>query len=367
MRKVFAIALTLALFLLPISACAGYYIFREDGAITEFGLSPDHVLNDIDRTTLSITLGGDCTLGSTESVMKNASGFVSLVKKHGYGYPFSELRTVFETDDITLVNLEGVLSDSSKGENTEKEYAFRGPADFAQILPCGSVEVVNLANNHTGDYGPSGKKDTVAALNQYGVAYGGDGWLCVYKAKGVLVGIGGTGGNWGKEKQARIKSEIQALRNMGCQVIVYSLHAGQEYTHTHNSRQQEMARFIIDAGADVVAGHHPHVLQGIEIYKDRLIIYSLGNLSFGGNHSPRDYDSMLVQLTLTLSGQGIEDIGATLHPVRMSIKKTGNDFVPVFMSGQDGEKVIKKVQADTPFPLPAYDPENGYHFMVYQR
>jgi poly-gamma-glutamate synthesis protein (capsule biosynthesis protein) len=120
-----------------------------------------------------------------------------------------------------------------------------------------------------------------------------------------------------------------------------------------------MARFLIDAGADVVAGHHPHVAQGIEIYKNRLIFYSLGNCVFGGNHDPREADALAARITFSLEGGKLTRLQAALYPMRFTGSKNGNSFRPGLLTGKQAETLLKKVQQDTAFPLPAYADKTG--------
>ena len=303
---------------------------------------------------LTVTLAGDCTLGGTEPAGKKADGFLKTVQKRGLAYPFSGLLPLFSQDDVTLVNLEGVLSDSSRGENTDKEFAFRGPAAYAQMLPLGSVEAVNLSNNHFDDYGKAGREATLQALEEQGVAYVGNEWLSVFRTDRGRIGLAGIRGSLTEEKKETIIRQIALLKEAGCHVILYSMHAGQEYAFNHNGLQREMARFLIDAGADVVAGHHPHVAQGLEIYRNRLILYSLGNCVFGGNHDPRETDAMAVRVTFFLKDDRLKSMQASLHPFRFTGGTKGNTFRPSLLTGKQAEAVLKKVQQDTAFPLPPY-------------
>ena len=304
------------------------------------------------QTVLTVTLAGDCTLGGTEAANRKADGFVKTVLEKGLDYPFSGLEPLFSQDDVTFVNLEGVLSDSSKGENTDKNFAFRGPSSFAKLLPLGSIEAVNISNNHYQDYGNFGSKATLKALEEYGVAYAGEEWLSIFSLDGGKIGLAGIRGSLSEEKKRTVVKQIALLRQAGCQIIIYALHAGQEYAQNHNRLQEDMAHFLIDSGADVVAGHHPHVVQGLEIYKDRLILYSLGNFVFGGNHDPKETGALVARVEFSLRDGMLKQIQAALHPVLFTGDARRNVFKPILLAGKQAEKVIKKVQLDTNFDLP---------------
>ena len=120
------------------------------------------------ETTLHITFAGDCTLGSEEAMRNQASSFVSTITREGYDCPFANMQELFQNDDLTVVNLEGVLSDSNKQENKKKTFRFRGPTDYVNILTRSGIEAVNLANNHTQDFGKQGFTSTQQTLDAAG-------------------------------------------------------------------------------------------------------------------------------------------------------------------------------------------------------
>ena len=122
------------------------------------------------ETTLHFTFAGDCTLGSEEAKRKQATSFDSVITEKGYDWPFANMQELFQNDDLTVVNLEGVLSDSNRNENKDKTYRFRGPTAFVDILTRSGIEAVNLANNHTQDFGKQGYTATQEAWRRRGWA-----------------------------------------------------------------------------------------------------------------------------------------------------------------------------------------------------
>lgn len=193
--------------------------------------------------TIRLTFAGDVTLGSEEALRDKAYSLDSFAQENGYAYFFERVQALFAQDDLTIVNLEGVLSDSSADENTQKTYRFRGPAAFAQILTQGSVEMVNLANNHTLDYGERGLADTKAALEGEGVAFFGNREIAVYEKDGVRIAFLGLSYSdmrradreWAREEIARLRSEE------GVDAVVFTFHAGREYSEARTEKQQEYA------------------------------------------------------------------------------------------------------------------------------
>lgn len=313
------------------------------------------------ETTLHITFAGDCTLGSEESKKNMANSFVSTIEREGYDWPFANVQQLFQNDDLTVVNLEGVLSDSNAQENKKKTYRFRGPTDFVNILTRSGIEAVNLANNHTMDFGKQGYSATQKTLTEAGVGYFGGRSYYIFEKNGIKIAFFGLGssafnGNkaWAKEEIARLKTEE------GVNAVVFTFHAGQEYGKHHNANQEKYAQYVIDAGADLVIMHHPHVVQGIGIYQNRSICYSIGNFAFGGNSSVRAMETVVIDAALTFDDDG-SYLGQqlTLYPANISGTDPQNNFQPVLVSGDKAQEVMRLIQLDTDYELAPFTDEAG--------
>ncbi len=291
--------------------------------------------------TIVITVGGDCTLGTTDSQRKRADGFDAVVREKGLAWPFSGLLDIFSQDDMTLVNFEGTLTESTD-KVKDKLFNFKGPAEYAQILTLGSVEAVNLANNHYIDYGDEGKTDTQAALTAQGITYCAKGQTAVYTVRGIKIGLIGNTFSY-KEGKCDISADVKALREEGCQIILASFHWGSEYEYEYTRDQRNIGRAAIKSGASAVIGHHPHVVQGIELYEDTYILYSLGNLVFGGNTNPDDRDAYVAQLTFTVPESGeVPPPTLKIIPVRLTSLASGTDYRPV-VAVDSYERILKKI------------------------
>ena len=244
---------------------------------------------------VKITAVGDCTLGPTQK-QGYAGSFHEYYDKYGEDYFFDGVRSVFEADDFTLVNLECVLSDAT--ERVEKTYNLKGKPEYIGILTKSSVEGVSLGNNHTFDYGQAGLDETRDILDHAGVIFGFNEHVATYKTEsGIVIGIVSASQLSADEKHAGyIRDGIKKLR---------------------------------EEGADLVIGTHPHVLQGIEIYKGKVICYSLGNFCFGGNRNPQDKNTAVFQQTFTfVDGIMQNDISADIIPYSISSTTDRNDFQP---------------------------------------
>lgn len=298
-----------------------------------------------------LTFGGDAVIGGRESYYGNPEGLPAYLEQNGYGWPFAGLRSVFEADDWTCVNLECVLKDDARGEDTEKAWRFRGLTSYAEVLREGSIEMVNIANNHTIDYGEEGYASTLEALD--GVAeICGNGKNVVSKIGGHLFGFGGCRETAYCQNPGVIEADIRALREAGAEFVVYQCHWGTEYEENHNALQEAMARTCRRAGADLVIGHHPHVVQGIGWIDGMPVVYSLGNLSFGGTIRLSGYDGLLVQASF-FPDREENRIQLKLIPVltSSSAAQKKNDYQPCLAAGDDALRILEKVQKDTPFLL----------------
>ena len=297
------------------------------------GASPDGVL------TLSAV--GDCTLGADYRV-RGAEGTFDMAMRtwKDDAAAFSGVVSVLGKDDLTIANLEGPLSRAKPAVN--HTFVFNGDPEYARVLVKGSVEMVNLANNHAGDFGPDGMKQTIESVEKAGVGSFGNGRVDVRTVKGIeVVNIGYLGG--GKGTRERVVKDVKKHKRPDNLVLV-SFHWGVEGMNVPTDDQRTMARAVIDAGGDLVIGHHPHVLQGIETYKGHHIVYSLGNFVFGGHSNPADKDSMIYQEVFAKEGGVVVTKESRILPVRISSVTTHNDFRPVLLEGEEKDRVLAKVK-----------------------
>lgn len=327
-----------------------------------------------DRSVL-LTFTGDCTLGSEEVKRVNENSFDSVVGREGLSYPFEKVRFLLEADDLTVINLEGVLSDSAAGENTGKTYRFRGPAAFAEILSGSSVEAAGLANNHTGDYGTRGLEDTQRILSEGGIAWFRARTPYLLEKDGIRIAFYAV--NSFQEPTFRndldwLRNEIRRVKQNGeADAVIVLFHSGSEYDACHTVTQEKIGKSFIDSGADLIVMHHPHVVQGVAVHRSRTMLYSLGNFVFGGNSEirTRPYHTWEVSSLYSLVARvrlDFSDSGAYLGqaveliPAYTSSDAPHNNFQPVPVRGEDAEPVYRAVQYDTAFPLPELTEEDGY-------
>lgn len=293
--------------------------------------------------SLTISVVGDCTLGTDENFDYDTS-LNAYYENYGADYFFSNVKSIFSADDLTIANFEGTLTDSEARE--DKQFAFKAPAEFADILTAGSIEAVNTANNHSHDYGEQSFSDTMAALDSRGIVHFGYDETAVMEIKGIKVGLVGIyelNDHLGREEQ--LKQNIAKVKEDGAQIVIVIFHWGNEKEEIPDSNQTTLGRLAIDEGADLVCGHHPHVLQGIEEYKGKNIVYSLGNFCFGGNSYPSDMDSMIFQQTFTVDQNGLKEDNVTnIIPCSISSDYDYNNYQPTPAEGEEADRILQKIK-----------------------
>lgn len=313
-----------------------------------------------DRQTV-ITFLGDCTIGGEERLRDREDSFDGFYRAYGPDYFFQNVQSVIAQDDLTVANLECVLAQNAGGK-VQKTYCFRGLPAYTQVLTGSSVECVNVANNHTLDYSDTGMRRTKKILDDAGIHWFGSNAVVrqtwIYEQDGIKIGFLGAEIHYWASNRDTLLKQIKALKKAGCQVIVASLHGGEEYGSRRDKGQENASHWFVNNGCNVVIGHHPHVPLGLEIYKNATICYSLGNFVFGGNaaiRQPRARYTGLFQFTFSFDDEG-NYLGHQLNviPAFVSDDAEANHYQPYLVQGEDAKTVLRCVQTDTAFRLKPY-------------
>lgn len=290
-----------------------------------------------------ISLAGDCSLGKL-SIHGYAGTFYEAYDRYGASYFFQNVKDIFENDDMTLVNFEGVLTDVK--EPVPKQFNIKGKPEFNRILTEGAIDAVSFGNNHNMDYGMQSTLDTIAAFEEIGIPYACNDTTGIYETEnGIKIGFVSVNEVYdGNGVEVYLENGIARLKEQQADLILACCHWGVEREHYPEDYQTELGRKCIDWGADLVVGCHPHVLQGIEYYHGKYIIYSLGNFCFGGNKNPKDKDTMIVQAVFPLTDGVLSgDAQLTVIPCTISSVTKRNDYCPTVANQKKGASIIQKL------------------------
>lgn len=281
---------------------------------------------------LTMSFTGDVTIGSNVQSGSTSIFEKELKKQNGdINFPFRNVRDIFLADDLTMVNFEGTLT--TEGRNPSKldnDFLFRADPSYVEMLPQGGVDTVSLENNHVLDMGESGLAETKQTLLDAGISYASEDEPAVFYVKGVKIGSLAyqTFGGRHDELIEKVPNDIQALRDEGCQIVIVSYHWGSEMDYSPNDNQVRLGRATIDAGADLVIGHHSHRINPIECYNGKYICYSLGNFSFAGNNKPSDMATYIFQIRMRVRDGEATSECFKIIPCRISSRTDYNDFAP---------------------------------------
>lgn len=307
--------------------------------------TPQPTPSPVVTTSITISAAGDCTFGSDQGSPANVNFYSIYNKKKNDGYFFKNVKKYFSNDDMTIVNFEGTLTTSNS--RVDKTYAFKGDPSYVNILKQGSIEAVAFANNHCRDYGEKSYTDTITAFKNAGIKYSSFDKVSTYKVKGKCIGMIAVDGLNGIDYcKTLIDSGMKKLKKKKADLIIVSMHAGIEHTNVLNSVQTDLAHYAVKKGANLVLGHHPHTLQGIEKYKGAYIVYSLANFCFGGNTNPADKDTIIYQQTFTFEGNKLKkDDAVHIIPCRISSTASMNDYQPTPLKGSEGNRIIQNMNS----------------------
>lgn len=331
--------------------------------------------------TILLSFTGDVTLGGKDEGRNRSTSFEGYAKEKGYDWFFANFKEMFEQDDQTVINLEGVLSDKNY-EERKKTHTFRGATALAEILTRSSVEAAGLSNNHIKDFGTQGVKSTRKTLEDIGVKWFQDLKYTLVEKDGIKIALFALQNTVIYTKQNDLYNAFKAARETdGASAVIVCWHTGTEYKGTHNKDTEDRCKILIDKGADLVIINHPHVTQGMGVYNNRSIFYSLGNFVFGGNPNIRggkkskdnlaiSLYTIVVQAQLTFSNEG-KYLGQqmTVYPAFSSGAKPDyqpgdpfpeNNYQPIRLSLKQAEAVYKCFTRDTAVDVPEMTEVNGY-------
>ncbi len=279
---------------------------------------------------VTLSAVGDVTIG--RNVQSSSTIFQKELDRQGgdINFIFRNIRDIFEKDDLTIVNFEGVLADSYNIPSRKKEnsFLFLAPPQYAEALSNNSVEVATIENNHIDDFGDQGRADTQAALTAAGVQWADEYHSTIYETQGIRIAVlAYKTFDYYSTLFTKVPQEIAAAREQA-DLVVCCFHWGAEKDYAPNANQQKLGHLAIDSGADLVIGHHSHRINPIERYNGKYIVYSVGNFSFAGNSKPDDMSTFIFQTRFRFKNGELVANPFRIIPCRISSKSNENDFAP---------------------------------------
>lgn len=296
------------------------------------------------ETKITISAAGDCTFGSDRITSSSVNFDAVYRRQKDPSYFFKKVKKYFAKDDMTIVNFEGTLT--KRTTRADKKFAFKGDPGYANILKKGSVEAVGFANNHCRDFGDGSYTDTIECFKKNEIVYSSYSRLGIYKVKDKKIGMISVNGLEGTAASKQlIHNGLKKLKEKKTDLCIVNMHAGIEYQTTPSGDQRAVARYAVDEGADLVLGHHPHILQGVEQYKGSYIVYSLGNFCFGGNSNPSDKDTMIFQQTFVFQGGKLKKSRSTAKVIPCSLSSASgiNNYQPMPATGEKRTRIVQKI------------------------
>lgn len=283
---------------------------------------------------ITATFTGDFTIGGDSR--KRTDIFNNELKKQGgdINFPLRNVRDILMADDLTLVNFEGTLTDSTYVPNNKKEnqFLFSAPPEYVSILADNGIEAVALENNHVMDHGEEVYLETQRHLTDAGIVWSNAENIGEYTVKGVRIAmLSYQTFNLYDKLFTQVPLDIAEAKEKYDLVIV-SFHWGAEKDYAPNANQQKIGKLAIDAGADLVVGHHSHRINPIEEYKGKYIVYSLGNFCFSGNKNPSDMSSFMFQMRWRVKDGVVTQDAWRIIPIRISSRTDYNDFTPTVLT-----------------------------------
>lgn len=320
---------------------SGMYVIKKNSNKTNnVNISFPEIFSNDKKVTLSFI--GDCTIG-WDTNFSYSSRFDKYLKDNNndYSYYFKNVKDIFKDDDMTIANLEGTFTDYTV--KVEKKFNFKAPKEYAKVLTLGNVDTVSFTNNHAYDYGNIGFTDTIDTLNEYGINHFEYDNYLIKEVNGIKLGFFAMHDIYGRKYTESLKA-INYLKSQNCDLIIASFHWGIEGEDKQSDFQVNLGHYLVDNGVDLVIGHHPHRIQGIEKYKGKYIVYSLGNFVFGGNRNPADKDTFIFQQTFTYNDNILlDDDNIKIIPARISSEKNINNYQPIILYEDSGKNVLNRI------------------------
>ncbi|MCM1264645.1 MAG: CapA family protein [Candidatus Gastranaerophilales bacterium] len=301
---------------------------------------PQPAKTQTDSFTIDLSIIGDCLLATEEGKDSNYS-FSWYAKNRHPEYFFQKVSSIFQNDDFTIANLENVLTDRplKNRDKGEGAFCFKAPSKNTDILNKGYIDIVSITNNHTYDYGKEGYLDTIQALNNAKILWGSENKTIYLNKNGYTIAFI-PASLYNSYQTRKIIDNIKIASSKSDYQIVY-FHGGKEGIYEPETWKINACHKLVDAGADLVIGNHPHRLQPLEIYKNVNIIYSLGNFCFGGNNHMVSNRTIIYKTILKIKdGKLVQEETCLIPCYVQDDSKYQNNWQPDIIKNEEERKLV---------------------------
>lgn len=312
---------------------------------------------------ITMSFAGDVIIGTNTQSSQDSLFEKELEKQdNDRTFPFRNVKDIFDADDLTMINFEGTLTTAD--QNTDKldsAFLFRANPSYSSMLSYGGVDIATLENDHVLDMGETGLADTKAALDKEGITYVTEDQCAILVRRGLKIGsLAYQAYGRYDELMLKVPGDIEALRILGCDIVLVSYHWGRENVYSPDEEQVTLAHGTVDAGADLVIGNHAGRINPIEYYNERYICYSLGNFIYAGDNKPSDMSAFIFQIKMRVLGDTVSSDQIKIIPCRISSRRDYNDFAPTpYSKDENIEAILRTIRqngkdlpyAITEFPL----------------
>ncbi|SHI00231.1 CapA family protein [Virgibacillus chiguensis] len=295
---------------------------------------------------ITLSMVGDTSFGTYPEAPNHLQFDTVFKKKNGDNqYVFKNSLPWFHSDDYTVINAESAFTTETEAQ--DKKWRIKSHPTYAAFLPASGVEAANLANNHTMDYFEAGYEDTLEAFKKHDVAVFNEDMPLTKNINGMETVFLGYDYRYRKSTDSYLQHIIQDVQTYKKEdnLVIVNMHWGIEYMETPATYQTKFGHAIIDAGADIIIGHHPHRLQSVEKYNGKYIIYSMGDYAFGADPTLKSRQTAIFRLTFAKENNAVITKGLRIVPTleNSNDSETENNYQPLPVFGKDAKDIVDEL------------------------
>lgn len=295
---------------------------------------------------ITLSMVGDNSFGTYPEAPKHLQfDYVFEKNKGDNQYVYKNSLPWFRSDDYTVINAESAFTTKTKAQ--DKLWRIKSHPKYAAFLPASGIEAANLANNYTMDYFEAGYRDTLKAFKKQDVAVFNEGMPLIEQINDIETVFLGYDYRYRKSDDSYLKNIVRDVKKYKRKdnLVIVNMHWGIEYMETPAFYQTKFGRAALDAGADIIIGHHPHRLQSVEKYKGKYIVYSMGDYAFGADPTLKSRQTAIFRLKFAKEGGAVVMKGLRIAPVleNSNGSEAENNYQPLPVFGEKAREIVKEL------------------------